>query len=328
MAARGMEREGGREGRTEGTWHHLTRTALPPPPPLSLSGPGGNRLGLQIQGVATLLCSKIKRSLKHVDICLLQGGCVRGRADYGAGPFTYGDLMQEMPFETEIATVTLPGWVIEESVWRSRASAPEEQPTFLHHDEDTAFEAVEGSRALVCKSINGAPFDRDRDYRVAIYHVLVVRSPSFPFLPLPFPFPSPSPSPSLLLLCSSSPPLPFPPLLFPSLPSPPLPFPSLYFPFPFPFPSLPIPSLPFPSLPFPSLPFPSLPFPSLPFPSLPFPSLPFLPFLLLKEAAAAVLALDHCSSVACCPPHLSLATMSPPPPAPPPSPPSAVDQGL
>lgn len=120
-----------------------------------------------------MLCTKIKQSLRHVDLCLLQGGCIRGRGEYAAGPFTYGDLMAELPFDTEIATIHLPGQVIAESVKRSRSNPCEEHPTYLHFDEDTAFE---DPPSLKCIAINGQPFDPNKLYRVAIYHVLVVRS--------------------------------------------------------------------------------------------------------------------------------------------------------
>ena len=119
-----------------------------------------------------MLCSKIKSSLPNVDICLLQGGAVRGRSDYAPGPFTYGDLMNELAFQTEIATIQLPGHVIAESVQRSRSDPSNEHPTFLHHDNDAAFEPFP---SLQCLSINKQPFEPDRMYTVSIYHVLVVR---------------------------------------------------------------------------------------------------------------------------------------------------------
>jgi len=123
------------------------------------------------EGIASMLCSKIKHSLPKVDICLLQGGAVRGRADYRPGPFTYGDLVNELAFPTEMATIHLPGHVIAESVKRSRSDPDVEHPTFLHHDTDTVFEPFP---SLQCVTINKQPFQPEKMYTVTIYHVLVV----------------------------------------------------------------------------------------------------------------------------------------------------------
>jgi len=120
--------------------------------------------------IARLMCTKIKHSVPGADICILQGGCVRGKADYAPGSFTYGDLMNELPFETEICVVRLPGSVIAQSVANSRSRPDTEVPTFLHVDEDAEFEAFP---SLACRSINGQPFDPEALYTVAIYRVLV-----------------------------------------------------------------------------------------------------------------------------------------------------------
>lgn len=124
----------------------------------------------QAEGIAQLLCTKIKRSVPNADLCILQGGAVRGGADYPAGPFTYGDLVNEMPFETEICVVQLPGHVIAESVKHSRSRPDLERATFLHLDDGAEFEDFPG---LACLRLNGEPFEAERMYTVAIYRVLV-----------------------------------------------------------------------------------------------------------------------------------------------------------
>ena len=45
------------------------------------------------------------------DAALIQGGAVRGKAEYAKGKFTFGDLMREFAFECEMAVVQLPGRV-------------------------------------------------------------------------------------------------------------------------------------------------------------------------------------------------------------------------
>ena len=49
--------------------------------------------------MASFLLSLLKRGLKKdgVEVCVMQGGAVRGARDYTAGGFTMGDLFQVAP---------------------------------------------------------------------------------------------------------------------------------------------------------------------------------------------------------------------------------------
>lgn len=52
------------------------------------------RVRFEESGVATMLLQLVKRGLHRegVELAMIQGGAVRGGADYAAGPFTLGDL--------------------------------------------------------------------------------------------------------------------------------------------------------------------------------------------------------------------------------------------
>ena len=121
--------------------------------------------------VASTLCSYIKRSLQDIDIVMLQGGCVRGQRDYDAGSsFTYGDLLEELPFTTEIATIAIPGNVLQEAIAITRSTPEQEAPNYLHADFDVV---IEDYPSLKIVSINGEPFDPEKVYNLGIYQFLL-----------------------------------------------------------------------------------------------------------------------------------------------------------
>ncbi len=121
--------------------------------------------------VASTLCSYIKKSLRNIDIVMLQGGCVRGSRDYSAGTsFTYGELLEELPFDTEIATIKVPGQVLQDAISLTRSTPEQEAPNFLHADFDTI---IEDYPSLKIVSINHAPFDPEKIYNLGIYQFLL-----------------------------------------------------------------------------------------------------------------------------------------------------------
>ncbi len=125
----------------------------------------------QPEKVASTLCSYIKRSLQNIDIVMLQGGCVRGKRDYEQSTsFTYGDLMEELPFETEIALIQLPGKVLQEAIAITRSTPDQEAPNYLHADLDVI---IEDYPSLKIVSINNAPFDPNKMYNLGIYQFLL-----------------------------------------------------------------------------------------------------------------------------------------------------------
>ena len=129
------------------------------------------RTRYQPEKVASTLCSYIKRSLQNIDIVMLQGGCVRGQRDYEQGTsFTYGDLMEELPFETEIATIQIPGKVLQEAIAITRSTPEQEAPNYLHADMDVV---IEDYPSLKIVSINHEAFDPNKMYNVGIYQFLL-----------------------------------------------------------------------------------------------------------------------------------------------------------
>ena len=49
----------------------------------------------------------------RADVCLYNSGGIRGNAEYGLGPLTYGDLVAEVPFENNGVTLEMsaaPNW--------------------------------------------------------------------------------------------------------------------------------------------------------------------------------------------------------------------------
>ncbi|UBF29293.1 5'-nucleotidase C-terminal domain-containing protein [Kovacikia minuta CCNUW1] len=129
------------------------------------------RTRFQPEKVAAILCSYIKKSLQNVDLVMLQGGCIRGDRDYAPGTaFTYGDLLEELPFETEIAVIKVPGSVLQASISLTRKTPGQEVPSFLHVDLDVEIEAYPSLKIV---RINHAPFDPDRIYCLGIYQFLL-----------------------------------------------------------------------------------------------------------------------------------------------------------
>ncbi|NEO71651.1 EF-hand domain-containing protein [Moorena sp. SIO3H5] len=129
------------------------------------------RTRFQPEKVASTLCYYIKKSLNNVDIVMLQGGCIRGKRDYEKGAaFTYGDLLEELPFDTEIALIQVPGYVLQESITETRSSPDREATNFLHADFDVV---VEDYPSLKIVSINHAPFDPQKIYSLGIYQYLL-----------------------------------------------------------------------------------------------------------------------------------------------------------
>lgn len=79
--------------------------------------------------LGALLCSRIRDTL-GAECALFNGGGVRGSKDYSER-FTYGDLEVEVPFDNEIVVVSLPGRVLDEAIFASRAHAPVASGGFL-----------------------------------------------------------------------------------------------------------------------------------------------------------------------------------------------------
>jgi len=120
--------------------------------------------------LAGFLLEKLKRGLQQhgAEVAVMNGGDVRGRADYEAGPFTLGDLYKELAFAEAIAVVPMKGSVLQEAIKFSRTGT-EQKPAFLHLDQDCSTDAENN-----ILTINSQPFDPDRKYKVGIQRVLLL----------------------------------------------------------------------------------------------------------------------------------------------------------
>lgn len=128
-----------------------------------------DRVRFEPEVLVSFFLSIVKRSMPNVELVFLQGGNVRGMTpEYKPGPFSFGDLMNEFAFDTNMATVQLPGGVLEASIRSSRTSTDGAKPFFLHTD----MEAVFGKGGYL-EQINGQPFDPNRMYTVGTYQFLL-----------------------------------------------------------------------------------------------------------------------------------------------------------
>ncbi|CAJ1427581.1 unnamed protein product [Effrenium voratum] len=104
---------------------------------------------------------------RDVDIVLFNGGDIRGRKDYKAGPFTMGDLYNELAFHEPLAVVTMKGAQLAAAVKFSRAGTAE-KPGFLHTDLDS-----EADKEHNLTKVNKRPFDAQKEYKVAVQRVML-----------------------------------------------------------------------------------------------------------------------------------------------------------
>jgi 2',3'-cyclic-nucleotide 2'-phosphodiesterase (5'-nucleotidase family) len=127
------------------------------------------RVRFEMEPMVSFLLSECKESMPGVEWVVLQGGNVRGGTpSYTPGPFTYGDIMKEFAFDTQMAIVSLPGSVVAETIKNTRT--PEgTKPFFLHCDLGCKFADDE----VTVIEVNGAPFDPDKVYKISTYQFLL-----------------------------------------------------------------------------------------------------------------------------------------------------------
>jgi 2',3'-cyclic-nucleotide 2'-phosphodiesterase (5'-nucleotidase family) len=129
------------------------------------------RTRFQPEKIASTLCSYIKRGLQNVDIVMLIGGCIRGNRDYEEDTsFTYGHLLEELPYDTEIAVIQVPGKVLQDAITTTRSTPEKETSNYLHTDIDVT---IEDYPSLKIVSINYMPFDIRKMYKLGIYQFLL-----------------------------------------------------------------------------------------------------------------------------------------------------------
>ena len=123
--------------------------------------------------IGTFICSAIKNAL-GVDVCLLAAGCIRANRDYfNEEKLTYANLKQEIPFDTIIVNVELPGHVICDMIEFTRAFALQQPPIekggYLQSDDEVIWNK---SKNKVIE-IAGKPVIRDKLYVVSINQMLL-----------------------------------------------------------------------------------------------------------------------------------------------------------
>jgi len=111
------------------------------------------------------LCTRL-RDVLGADVCLLNGGGIRGARDYRER-FTYADLEVELPFDNEIVVAQLLGSELRDAVAMSRAAG--ESGGYLQVDDGLAVDATD-----VVTAIGGVALDPQRTYRVAIMRNLLL----------------------------------------------------------------------------------------------------------------------------------------------------------
>lgn len=136
-----------------------TLMRLPPGVELSSSNSRNRQTSL-----GQVLCSRIRDALR-VDVCVLNGGGVRGSRSYRER-FTFADLESELPFDNEITVVSMSGAEIREAVLVSRT--PSESGGFLQVDDGVTVDDK------IITAIGGAPLDPQRAYRVALMRDLLL----------------------------------------------------------------------------------------------------------------------------------------------------------
>jgi hypothetical protein len=123
--------------------------------------------------LATFLCTLLRDGFRSSFMCdgvLIDAGAIRRNHTYPEHytQFTYGDLKKEIPFDTEMVVVSLPGSVVAEAVRASRARAfldpPEDWGGYMQLDEGFRWDAATNT----VTHIDGAPIEADREYHVAV----------------------------------------------------------------------------------------------------------------------------------------------------------------
>lgn len=120
----------------------------------------------QQTSMGEMICTRIRHAL-GAEVCVLNAGGIRANTEH-RGVFTYGDLEAELPFANEVVVVSLPGWVLRDTVMASRSKAPTPWAAFLQTDN-----GVEVDLSQAITTVNGTPLDPERDYRVAMVRLLM-----------------------------------------------------------------------------------------------------------------------------------------------------------
>lgn len=134
----------------------------------------GIRLGQTTMG--TLLCSALRDAVV-ADCAVINAGNIRGNTLYpdDKNSVTYADLKSEMPFDSKITVVPLPGKVINEVVAFTRQFAlqdpPVEKGMYAQLDDGMTW-SKETNTVL---TIDGEPLDPEKIYRCAVLYQVAMK---------------------------------------------------------------------------------------------------------------------------------------------------------
>ncbi|XRB13900.1 EF-hand domain-containing protein [Pseudoscourfieldia marina] len=131
----------------------------------------GIRLAQTTMG--SLICTSVREAL-FADCAIINAGNIRGNTTYGDNHhyLTYSDLKAEVPFDSPVAVVNLPGAVLQEVVAFTRQFAlhdpPVEKGCFVQLDDKMSWDGSTNTLTAVA----GGPFDPERIYKtVVLYQV-------------------------------------------------------------------------------------------------------------------------------------------------------------
>mmetsp|Transcript_16532 Transcript_16532/g.18700 ORF Transcript_16532/g.18700 Transcript_16532/m.18700 type:complete len:333 (+) Transcript_16532:1-999(+) len=134
-----------------------------------------------------LICDYIKSEL-GADVALINGSTIKAPYDFSTGRVNYSELMTALPFPTKMVSISLPGRVLQSALRYSRQSDDfeKEKKGFFQLDSLTKVENVsvtgehldsyeqiylklknEGILDTIV-SVDGKPFDEEKDYLVAL----------------------------------------------------------------------------------------------------------------------------------------------------------------
>ena len=119
------------------------------------------RVRFEMSELATFLLSKVRAALHGCDAALIQGGAVRGKAEYAKGKFTFGDLMKEFAFECRDGGRPAAGRVLAASFRATRAGEGA-KPGFLHADDGARSRTTPRPRSRTSRVRRSSPTSSTR----------------------------------------------------------------------------------------------------------------------------------------------------------------------
>ena len=118
------------------------------------------------QYICTLLRKALNSRTKSrdykIDAVLLMGGNIRGNMDYPSGSyFSLEALEAEIKSNEVVATVDMPGWLLEKGILATHAGDP--IPGWFQYDSGV----IEDDTEKKITHVGGEPLDKDRIYKIA-----------------------------------------------------------------------------------------------------------------------------------------------------------------